>query len=49
VGWDFSVSSGVQTPDEMPRSGNKVMSKEQSGLRISALINSFGLNIMDKE
>jgi hypothetical protein len=35
VGWDFSVSAGVHTPAEMPRSGNKVVSKERSGLRIS--------------
>jgi hypothetical protein len=34
----FFVSAGVHTPAEMPRSSNKVMSKERSGLRISDLI-----------
>jgi hypothetical protein len=34
----FFVSAGVHTPAEMPRSGNKVMSKERRGLRISVLI-----------
>jgi hypothetical protein len=38
VGWDFFVSAGVYITAEMPRSGNEVMSRERSGLRISDLI-----------
>jgi hypothetical protein len=33
MGWDFSVSAGVHTPAEMPRSGNKV--NEQVAKRIA--------------
>ncbi len=35
-GPDFFVSVGAQAPTKMPRSGNEVMGKPRSGLRISA-------------
>jgi hypothetical protein len=36
-GLDFFVSAGVYEPAEMPRRAIRLMSKQRSGLRISAL------------